>query len=132
MSKTSRRALVVDDNQLNSRLVALFLKKLGWETQAVDSGELALTLLEDQTFDLVLLDLRMPNLSGEEVCRTIREGLGLRSLPVIAYTAHSMPEEKARILGAGFTGLLIKPISFADVKRICDDVAAGMFESALA
>lgn len=129
MSKRNRQALVVDDNHLNSRLVALFLKKLGWETQAVDNGELALTLLEDQTFDLVLLDLRMPNVSGEQVCRTIRDGLGLRTLPVIAYTAHSMPEEKARILGAGFNGLLIKPISFADVKRICDDVAADTFES---
>ncbi len=130
MSTTNRQALVVDDNHLNSRLVALFLKKLGWETQVVDSGELALGLLKNQRFDLVLLDLRMPNVSGEEVCRTIRDGLGLKALPVIAYTAHSMPEEKARILGAGFTGLLIKPISFADVKSICDDVAPGMFEGA--
>ncbi len=130
MSKTNRQALVVDDNQLNSRLVALFLKKLGWETHAVDNGALALGALKDRSFDLVLLDLRMPNVSGEQVCRSIRDDLGLWALPVIAYTAHSMPEEKTRILGAGFNGLLIKPISFADVKRICDEVAAGAFESA--
>ncbi len=132
MRTTSRQALVVDDNQLNTRLVALFLKKLGWEAHAVDSGELALALLQKRTFDLVLLDLRMPNLSGEQVCRTIRNELGLEALPVIAYTAHGMPEEKARILGAGFNGLLIKPISFADVKAICDDVVAGTLASASA
>lgn len=132
MSTLVRRVLVVDDNQLNSRLVALFLKKLGWEAQAVGSGALALNSLESQQFDLVLLDLRMPGVSGEQVCRTIRDELGLRALPVIAYTAHSMPEEMARILATGFNGLLIKPISFADVKRICDDVVAGVFESATA
>ena len=129
MNQRASKALVVDDNHLNSRLVALFLKKLGWESEAVDNGAAALELLGARSFDLVLLDLRMPQMSGEQVCRTIREGLGLKALPVIAYTAHSMPEEKARILGVGFTGLLIKPISFADVKGICDQVFARVPES---
>lgn len=117
----SKHALVVDDNQLNSRLVALFLKRLGWTSQIVDTGDAALHALAGRPFDMVLLDLRMPNLSGEEVCRRVRGELGLSMLPIIAYTAHSMPEEKARILAAGFSGLLIKPISFQDVKEACDD-----------
>jgi CheY-like chemotaxis protein len=116
-----KHALVVDDNQLNSRLVALFLKRLGWSSHIVDTGDAALQALAGRPFDLVLLDLRMPNLSGEEVCRRVRFELGLDALPIIAYTAHSMPEEKARILAAGFNGLLIKPISFQDVKEACDD-----------
>lgn len=113
-------ALVVDDNQLNSRLVAVFLKRLGWRAEVVDAGDAALALLGARAFDMVLLDLRMPKMSGEQVCRSIRDDLGLAALPVVAFTAHSMPEEKERVLAAGFTGLLIKPISFNDVKEICD------------
>ena len=116
-----KNALVVDDNQLNSRLVAMFLKRLGWQSQVADSGDAALAALASGSFDLVLLDLRMPNRSGEQVCRTIRNELGMTSLPIVAYTAHSMPEERERILAVGFDGLLIKPISFHDVKEVCDD-----------
>lgn len=122
----SRQALVVDDNQLNSRLVAVFLKRLGWQAHIVDNGEAALATLRSQGFDLVLLDMRMPQLGGEEVCRRIRMELGLTELPVVAYTAHSTPEEKARILAGGFSGLLIKPISFVDLRSVCDEfVVAG-------
>ena len=121
----SRRALVVDDNRLNSRLVEIFLARLGWQAVVVDSGAQALAQLRDQSFDLVILDLRMPQMSGEQVCRAIRDDLGLSRLPVVAYTAHSMPEERGRMLASGFSGLLIKPISLADVKNLCAEVIAG-------
>jgi CheY-like chemotaxis protein len=121
----SRQALVVDDNRLNSRLVEIFLARLGWQTVVVDSGAQALAKLRERSFDLVILDLRMPQMSGEQVCRAIRDDLGLTSLPVVAYTAHSMPEERGRMLANGFSGLLIKPISFADVRNICAEVISG-------
>jgi CheY-like chemotaxis protein len=121
----SRQALVVDDNRLNSRLVEIFLARLGWQTVVVDSGAQALAMLRERSFDLVILDLRMPQMSGEQVCRAIRDDLGLTSLPVVAYTAHSMPEERGRMLANGFSGLLIKPISFADVRNICAEVISG-------
>jgi CheY-like chemotaxis protein len=121
----SRQALVVDDNRLNSRLVEIFLARLGWQTVVVDSGAQALAKLRERSFDLVILDLRMPQMSGEQVCRAIRDDLGLTSLPVVAYTAHSMPEERGRMLASGFSGLLIKPISFADVRNICVEVISG-------
>lgn len=119
-------ALVVDDNQLNSGLAGHMLKHLGWRSQAASSGEQALRLLSEQHFDLVLLDLRLPIMSGEEVCRRIREELGHTRLPVVAYTAHGMPEERSRMLLAGFSGLLIKPISLDDVRRVCADVGQDM------
>jgi CheY-like chemotaxis protein len=121
-----RHALVCDDNQLNSRLVAVFLKKLGWQTQIVDSGEAALAAVSARAFDLVLLDMRMPGMTGEEVCRRIREDQRHAALPVIAYTAHSTPEEKERILASGFSGLLVKPTSFADLREACE----GLFTAA--
>jgi CheY-like chemotaxis protein len=118
-------ALVVDDNQLNSGLAGHMLKRLGWRSACAASGEEALRMLAEQHFDLVLLDLRMPAMSGEEVCRRIRSDLGNTSLPVVAYTAHGMPEERSRMLQAGFNGLLIKPISFDDVRRVCKDIGLG-------
>jgi CheY-like chemotaxis protein len=114
-----KHALIVDDNQLNSRLVAVFLKRLGWQTTIAGSGDEALAVLRERPMDMTLLDLRMPKVSGEQVCTAIRQDLGLTTMPVIAYTAHSMPEEKERILAAGFNGLLIKPISFDDVRQAC-------------
>jgi CheY-like chemotaxis protein len=116
----ARHALVVDDNQLNSQLVAMFLRRLGWTADVADSGNRALARLGEQRYDMVLLDLRMPHMNGEQVCRSIREELKLDALTVVAYTAHSMPEDKTRILAAGFNDLLIKPISFQDVKQLCD------------
>ncbi len=120
-----KRALVVDDNQLNSRLVAVFLKRLGWHAQVADTGEAALACLASQPFDLVLLDVRMPGLGGEAVCRRIREDLRLTGLPVVAYTAHSMPEEKERLLASGFSGLLVKPLSFIDLRNVCEEFATA-------
>ncbi len=105
--------------------MSVFLKRLGWDTEICDDGSSALELLRTRRFGLVLLDLRMPSLSGEQVCRRIRDELGLRDLNVVAYTAHGMPEERERMLATGFNSLLIKPISFQDVKELCsgaDDV----------
>ena len=97
-------------------------KRLGWDTEICDDGLSALELLRSRSFGLVLLDLRMPNLSGEHVCRRIRDELGLHDLHVVAYTAHGMPEERERMLATGFDALLIKPISFQDVKELCNGV----------
>lgn len=115
-----KQALVVDDNVLNIQLVGMMLRRLGWSVQSVNNGAAALDLLASRYFDLVLLDLRMPAMSGEAVCGRIRDDLALTNLPVVAFTAHSTPEEKQRILDSGFDGLLVKPISYRDVKDLCD------------
>jgi CheY-like chemotaxis protein len=119
MTIESRTALIVDDNDLNSRLVSLLFKRLGWQCVATDGGEAALAQLRARAFDMVLLDLRMPRMSGEQVCQAIRGELGLATLPVIAYTAHSTLEEHERILASGFDGLLVKPIAFSDLSDAC-------------
>jgi len=132
MTTPERLALVVDDNQLNSGLAGHMLKRLGWRSMPAANGREALQLLAEHDFDLVLLDLRMPDMSGEEVCRRIREDLGNTSLPIVAYTAHGMPEERNRMLQAGFNGLLIKPISFDDVRRVCLEFGAEVMEKGTA
>ncbi len=122
-SNAAPTALVVDDNQINRNLLQGILRHFGWTAVVCEDGRAALEQLQAQRFDLVLLDLRMPELSGTEVCRRIRIDLGLEDLPVVAYTAHGMVEDRARMLADGFNALLIKPVTITDVKAICDQFA---------
>jgi two-component system, chemotaxis family, chemotaxis protein CheY len=103
--------LVVDDVRSNRLLPVFILRKLGWTvTEAADGAE-AITLLSEKDYDCVLLDISMPGISGEEVCRRIRGDAKLKALRLIAYTAHALTEEKERIREAGFDEVLIKPIT---------------------
>ena len=119
----ARHALVVDDNQMNRKLAIAFLKRLGWTADEAVSGAEALDRVRDRYYNAVLLDLRMPVISGESVCRAIRAEPRFAALPVIAYTAHAMIEEKQQILGVGFNALLIKPTSFSDFKNVFETLA---------
>ena len=107
------RILVVDDQVINRRLPAALLGKAGCEIVEAENGEQALAHLARERFDCVLLDISMPGISGDEVCRRIREDEGLIGLRVIAYTAHAMFGDKERIMDAGFDAIINKPISRA-------------------
>lgn len=117
-------ALVVDDNALNGRLASALLRRLGWQAQIAEDGPQALALLERQRFDLMLLDLRLPTLDGEQVCSRVRKELSLTRLPVVAYTAHATPQERAGLVAAGFNDLLLKPTSFNDMQLLCQKFVA--------
>ena len=103
--------LVVDDHPINRRLAIMLLRGAGYEIDEAEDGTQALAKLSADAFDIVLLDVSMPGLSGNEVCARIRADEKLRSLRVIAYTAHAFEEERNQILAAGFDGLVTKPIS---------------------
>lgn len=112
--KPIRTILLVDDNVLNRRLVAAMLNGLPYRLVERESGREGLdyALAERDTIDLILLDIGMPDLCGTEVCRTIREREdGTARLPIIAYTAHAMAEERRSFLESGFDEVLIKPIT---------------------
>jgi CheY-like chemotaxis protein len=105
-----QRALVVDDNPTNRMLAVAMLAKLGWTTDEAESGESALRMAEETAYALILLDISMPGLSGEETCLRFRQGRHSQTR-IIAYTAHAFPEERARFLAAGFDEILVKPIT---------------------
>ena len=115
-------ALIVDDNAVNRNVTGQMLRRLGWTSVQVESGLLALEQLKTRTFDLLLLDLRMQDMDGEETCRRIRKDLGLTDLTIVAYTAHGMEDDRERILAAGFDRMLIKPIFLDDLRALCADV----------
>ena len=117
-----RRTLVVDDNTVNRKLAVALLKRRGWETEEAENGMAALNkLASGAVFDSVLLDISMPELDGEEVCRRIRASQQWASLRVVAYTAHAMEGEKQRIMSAGFDDILIKPITAQDLLKALPD-----------
>ena len=108
-----KQVLIVDDHPINRTLAAVLLRGTEWVCDQASNGREALENLNAKKYDCVLLDISMPDMSGEEVCKQIRASETLKHLHVIAYTAHTMKEEQEQILAAGFDALLIKPINKA-------------------
>ncbi len=117
---SERHALVVDDHPTNRLLGGTLLKKLGWTISEADCGDSALNLAASQHFDLVLLDISMPGLSGEETCKRLK-ALVAPPTRIIAYTAHAYPEDRERLLAAGFDEILVKPINRQRLEEIVGD-----------
>ncbi|MEN9479805.1 MAG: hypothetical protein RLZZ298_1200 [Pseudomonadota bacterium] len=108
---SERYALVVDDHPTNRLLGRTLLGKMGWHVAEAESGELALELASKTAFSLILLDISMPGLSGEETCIRLRAMPNGATMRIIAYTAHAFPEERERFLAVGFDEILVKPIN---------------------
>jgi CheY-like chemotaxis protein len=83
----------------------------------VEDGLQAMQWLEEKHPDLILLDISMPDLTGEEVCIRLRAMPEYAKLPIIAYTAHAMPQDVERFLDNGFDAVLTKPISLNSLKE---------------
>lgn len=121
MKKTAR-VLIVEDDDTSRTLIEKTLSLLGYEFDATMSGNGAIEMLGSGTYDLVLLDIQLPDISGFEVITWIREREkgGGRRLPVIAQTAYAMAEERDRILAAGVDDCVIKPL---DLKALAANIA---------
>ncbi|WP_243361073.1 two-component regulator propeller domain-containing protein [Fundidesulfovibrio terrae] len=115
------RALVVDDNALNRELTFELLKMAGVESKTASGGHEALAMLEEEDFDVALLDVQMPVMDGYELSRAIREQRAGRPMILLALTAHGMSGDRERCLEAGMDGYLTKPIMpdvlFAALKK---------------
>ncbi len=117
-----RHALIVDDHPTNRIIASALLRKLGWQTQEAETGAAALELAAQRDFQLVLLDISMPGLSGEETCQALRQRYGTRPVRIVAYTAHAFPEEREAFLAAGFDEILVKPISRERLEALVSDL----------
>lgn len=116
---TGRRVLVVDDILVNRKLAVAIFSKMGWHAADVDGGNAALAwLAKNQAVDLLLLDISMPDLCGENVCQQLRADPAFAKLPIVAYTAHAMQIDIERFMANGFNAVLIKPISMQALTRV--------------
>ena len=126
-AKTAGRILIVDDSLFNRKAALAALRKMGHDPTDAPSGAEALRLVAGRSFDLVLMDLEMPDMDGLETVRRIRNGEAGeagRTLPVLAMTAHSMDHCKKLCLENGMNGFLTKPVRFQELRAAIDAVFA--------
>jgi signal transduction histidine kinase/ActR/RegA family two-component response regulator len=107
------RVLMAEDNAVNALLASVLLKKAGHHVTHVVTGRKALDALAAQEFDLILMDVQMPDMDGMEATAEIRrvEVRTGRHVPIIAFTAHAMAEDRGRFLDTGADGYLTKPFT---------------------
>ena len=114
------RILLVEDNPVNQLVAKGMLAKLGCQVQVAAHGAEALELLEQETFDLVLMDCNMPVMDGYEASRRIRQSGRWPELPIVALTANAMPEERERCRAAGMNDYLAKPFRREELLALID------------
>ena len=108
MAKT---VLIVEDNELNMKLFHDLLDSQGYDTLQTREGLQALALAREHRPDLILMDIQLPEISGLEVTKWLKEDDELAHIPVIAVTAFAMKGDEERILQGGCEGYISKPIS---------------------
>lgn len=123
LTSPSRRlsALIVEDEQINQQILQAILVKLGHRPTLAENGYAALDLLESHHFDIVLMDVQMPELDGLETTRIIRNSQDfqeIRDIPIVALTAYAMAGDKDKCLDAGMNGYLAKPVDIKKLEKI--------------
>ena len=111
MSKT---VLIVEDNDLNMKLFHDLLDAHGYDTLQTKDGMEALAIAREKRPDLILMDIQLPEVSGLEVTKWIKEDDELKSIPVIAVTAFAMKGDEEKILQSGCEAYVSKPISVTE------------------
>jgi CheY-like chemotaxis protein len=114
------RILLVEDNPVNQLVAKGMLSKLGCEVIVAAHGGEALKLLEEQRFDMVLMDCNMPVMDGYEASRQIRRSGRWPDLPIVALTANALSEERERCRAAGMDDYLAKPFRREELKALLD------------
>jgi CheY-like chemotaxis protein len=113
--------LVVEDVVTNLELTELVLKRAGHAVTSVSNGRDALDALEVGGFDVVALDLRLPDMDGLDIARTMKADPKLRSVPVVAITALAMKGDREKALEAGCDEYITKPV---DTRTLADNIQA--------
>ena len=116
--------LLVEDNPTNQKLVVRLLEQAGHTVTVVGNGRRALDALEERRFDLVLLDVQMPEMDGLEATNAIRKREVMQGghIPVVAITAYAMKDDRERCLNAGMDDYMSKPIRSAELLEVIDRV----------
>lgn len=128
-SRSSIDVLIVEDNKLNQKVVEGFLTRYQLRPEIAENGREAVEILEKKSFDLILMDIQMPEMDGYMATHTIRHQLGLQT-PIIAMTAYTMPGERERCLAAGMNDYLAKPILIEQLDQILARYAPGLQQKA--
>jgi signal transduction histidine kinase/CheY-like chemotaxis protein/HPt (histidine-containing phosphotransfer) domain-containing protein len=104
--------LLVEDNPINQKVVLMLLKRLGYGADIANNGVEALSMIDQRTYDLLLMDVQMPEMDGLETTRRIRARKLTRQPPIVAMTANAMAEDRQACLDAGMNEVITKPFKF--------------------
>jgi two-component system sensor histidine kinase/response regulator len=112
------RVLLAEDNEINRQVAGELLRGMGLDVCIAINGRQAVELARAERFDLVLMDVQMPEMDGLEATARIKSDPRTRALPVVALTAHAMASDRERFLEAGMDDYLAKPIEERDLRRV--------------
>ena len=111
--------LVVDDFAANQLMAKMLLEKMGLQVDIAEDGQVALDKLEANTYDLVLMDVQMPEMDGLQATRVLRsQPWAMQNIPVIAMTANAMPRHREECLAAGMNDFIAKPVEYDFLKQM--------------
>lgn len=113
--------MLVEDNELNRDMLSKRLRRRGYEVITAETGEAALELVLESPPDLVLMDIGLPGIDGLETTRRLKASANTGQIPIVALTAHAMPEDRKQALEAGCDEFETKPI---DLPRLLAKIAA--------
>jgi len=123
-SPIKKRVLLVDDNPINLKLGSEFIRLWGHQTIEANHAHEAMKRYREQSFDLIILDIQMPDIDGTELLTMMREAKPDDTTPVVALTANILHEEAERLINFGFDFYLSKPIDEIKLKAILEGTAA--------
>jgi|GEM_PF-1965749 len=121
------RILVAEDNHINQKIITAILTEFAYEFDIVDNGGKALEAVRDGSYDLVLMDLEMPEMDGMEATAWIRDQIS-SNIPIIAVTANADHWEETEILGAGMNAMVAKPLNAMALIQAIDEQINGSAE----
>ena len=121
------RVLLAEDNAVNQKIAMRVLEKHGHQVTVAANGRQALAALDRAGFDVVLMDVQMPEMDGFECTAAIRghERVTGNHLPIIAMTAHAMPGDRERCIAAGMDSYIAKPIKAAELIELLEKFSAA-------
>jgi two-component system, sensor histidine kinase RpfC len=123
---TGLRVLIADDNRTNQKVIAKVLERAGHRVQLVGNGEEALEAMDETGFDVVLMDLNMPEMSGLEAVKLLRyTRMGERLPPIVALTADATKDTREACIEAGFSHYVTKPIDSQRLLDLIEELATG-------
>ena len=123
------KILLAEDNPVNQQVAATMLRKRGHQVDVVDNGRDAVTAVAKKQYDIVLMDIQMPEMDGMEATAAIRATKKGKTLPIVALTAHALTGDRERYLAAGMNGYLSKPFKPHELFAAAEGWAAGEGES---
>ena len=119
-----RRILVVEDNEINQSLIKVILEKMNQDVDIAGNGLEAISILKKKDFDIIFMDIEMPELDGISTVKILRNDLHME-IPVIALTANSDPADIKSCLMAGMNDIMTKPYSKLDFTNILNKWVGG-------